>query len=203
MPSAVERAYRAQLAHIQAQVVRAAEAAFGEEIDEAEIKASFARFVERIAPLIAAGQGAAQDLTGAFLEQLALEHGLDGWEAIAPDDELPGTTSHGESIERGLEGIAPMMLAGIAAGKTPAEALEHGRYLVSRFADNEVRAAADREQARQEAAREIVGWRGVVQPGSCDPCRANEGDHGLDEETYRHPNCGCERIPIFAAPVNA
>ena len=195
--SPLEAAYRSRLDAVHARVV--ADVAGDFDLDESDISASFDRYVARVAPRIEAGQAAAQLLTVSFLEQLAAEQGLDGWEPFPEDDDLPGTTTQGKPLSEGMGAIAGLMLAAIGRGEQPTAALDIGRTYVERFTDNEVRSAADREQERQEQAPEIVGWRGEVQPGSCDRCMANEGEHDLSEEMYRHPDCGCERVPVFAS----
>lgn len=194
--SPLERRYRARLEDVRGRTVAAVAAEY--DLDPADIVTSFQRFVDRVAPRIEAGQAAAQLLTVAFLEELAHEQGLERWEPLPEDDKLPGTTVEGKPLDEGMEGITGLVLSAIDAGKPADEAIRSGLSYVERFTDNEVRAAADREQERQEKAPEIVGWEGVVKPGSCDQCRANEGRHALSETMYRHPNCGCERVPVFA-----
>lgn len=194
--SPLERAYRARLDAIRQRIV--ADVAAEYDLDPDDILASFDRFVERVAPRIEAGQAAAQLLTVTFLEQLARESGLDDWEPLPEDDAVPGSTAGGASLAAGMGAIGGMVLRSIGDGTAVADALAGGRNYAERFTDNEVRGAADREQERQSQAREIVGWEGIVQPNSCDACRANEGIHDLSEEMWRHGNCACERVPVFA-----
>lgn len=196
MLSQPERAYRDRLAALREAVVLRVEAAY-RDVNPDAIRESFDEFVARVAPTIEAGQDAAQQLTLAYLANAAAQQGLASWEPEPGDEDIPGRNRAGVPLAEAMGGIVPLVLGAIAAGVAVSDAMDSGRYYATRFADNEVRDASDREQERQETkAAAIVGWSGDA--GECERCQVNNGDHSLDDEMYRHPGCGCVRTPIFA-----
>jgi hypothetical protein len=173
------------------------ESAYGEEIDGDDILDSAGRVADRILPTIVAGQANAQRLAQGFYRGFSiatLGRTIEPLQAL----EIAGTRADGSSVRSGMEAIGPMILGQIAGGRDLGSALEFGRYAFERFADAEVRGAADREKQNQETRPEIVGWEGIVDDAACDNCQANVGVHDLDEEMWRHGNCNCERIPVLA-----
>jgi hypothetical protein len=183
----VDKAYRKQLDLVRKRVVDAVLAEFGDAIDPDDIIASFNAFVERATTQIEAGQATAQTLGATYLDLL-------GGDVIPEDDDIPGTTVAGKTLADGMAPFGPMMLGLIAGGRTIDDAIAYGSTLVGGFADREVTAAADRETERQINADPAAWqWRGIVQPGSCDPCQANAGLHDAEEEIYRHNDCQCDR----------
>lgn len=168
-----------------------------DDIDPDAIDASVVAFVERAAPVITAGQASTAALTAAFIRSLGLARTGELLD-LADIDPIVGTTRDGAPLADGMAAIGPMILEQIGSGRPLAEALDFGAHLASRFADNELTGAADRTidvQARSISV--ITGWEGIVSPDACDPCKENEGPHDLADEIYRHPDCGCERIPVF------
>jgi hypothetical protein len=196
-PSPAELAYRRTLARLRAGTAARAAAEFRESIDEADIAGSYAAFASASSPTIEAGQAVAQSLSTAYLEQL-------GADVVDELDDIVGTTKAGKSIAEGLAPFGPMMLALIANGRTVGDALEYGETLVSGFTDREVTAAADRETEHQVGADPASWrWEGIVQPGSCDACQANEGIHDAEEPIYRHNDCQCDQRWIPAPSLEA
>ena len=96
-----------------------------------------------------------------------------------------------------MAAFGAMVLGQIAGGKAIEEALAFGEYLATRFGDSELTGTADRIVADPVVQDRLSGWEGLVQPGSCDPCKGNEGRHELVELIYRHPNCHCVYQPVF------
>ena len=193
----LDRTYRERLTAIHAEVVRRLEREYGA-FDPDAIEESFARILPRAAELVSAGQAAVQTLVRGYLRAyVTAETGR----AFDPRSTPPaaGTNRDGVSLAEALGGIPPLVIAGIAAGRTVDEVREEGRYLVTRFADNELTAVADEEIAAQSEADEITGWEGIVSGGACDACQGNAGEHSLDEEVYRHPGCNCDRRLVVRA----
>jgi hypothetical protein len=192
----VSRAYRRRLAELRDSVTRRALAEYA--IDESAIAASFEAYAARIAPILESGQASIQRLADAFLRTAAFRS---LGERVEPDPApIVGTTQHGATLLEGMAAWGPMVLGQIAGGRSTAEALDYGRFLVERFSDAELTATADRELAHQATSGRlrIVAWDGVVSPGSCDPCQANAGRHDRLWVPYRHGGCNCDQVPVFA-----
>jgi hypothetical protein len=184
-------AYRRQVDAIHGQVAAQLEAAYDDEIDPADIEASFRAFVERTRPTIEAGQATTAVLAAAFIRTLGLVQTGDA----PPLVEEPPVLG---SVPDRFAALPSLVLSTIANGGTIEDAVAYGRQLATGAADQLMTQAADDEVVRQsDALPTITGWRGVVEAGACDPCQDNGGDHDLDEEMYRHPHCGCTRVPIF------
>jgi hypothetical protein len=161
---------------------------YGRTVTEAEIEASYAEFVPLGARAITAGQGASQTLTRAYLRSISGEDPL-------PVATLAGTSKKG-TITDALTGLAPFMLAAIAKGATPADAVNvTGAYFVDRLADNEMTRVVDREIDGQKSR--ATGWIGITSAPK-DACTGNAGFHRFDDPIYRHPGCNCEREVVFA-----
>lgn len=170
-------------------------ALYGETIDVEDIAGSFAEFIERADPLIAAGQTTAAALAEAYLQTRAARAGIE----LALDEvaDIAGTTRSGDDLATGMAAFAPMVLARIGRGRPLDEAIAFGRYLATRFADAEVTGAVDRVLEDPAVRSRLVGWTGTVSAGACDGCKANAGDHDVDWAPYRHPNCNCVVEPRF------
>lgn len=196
--SRVAARYRERVARIRALVDTRIIALYGDTIDPAAIDASFARFIDLIEPLIAAGQASVAVTAAAAVRSIALAERDELLEVDPDEDAIAGTTREGRSLRDGMAAWGPMVLGQIAAGRSADEALEYGSYLVSRFADSELTGAGDRELEHQ--GREIgplSGWEGIVQPDACDPCQENAGVHELTWSAYRHAHCACVVVPVF------
>lgn len=171
-----------------------------------EIDPRFADLVARSAPLIHAGQASALLLSVTYLRMLFAEQAGQEVDVGAAPGDLVGRTKRGLPLALGLAAIPAMVKAHIGAGHEVPEALQFGQHLTQRFADREVLRVADESTDRMaRQTREVVGWRGHVAEGSCDPCRDNEGEHGLDVDFYRHADCRCERewLVRLGEPVEA
>lgn len=191
--------YRDRVTRIRAVVDARLAELYGDLVDPAAIDASFRAFTAEAEPIIAAGQASVATLAAAAVQSIGI---VDGDMLLEPDtdDAIPGTTHEGKSLPDGMAAIGPMILAAIAGGRALDEAIEFGRSLVSRFADNEVNLAGDRELEHQGSALgPLVGWEGIVSADACDPCVENAGQHPIDWTPYRHGNCQCTVIPVFAA----
>lgn len=190
--------YRDRVARIRAQVDERLARLYGDLIDPDAIDASFARFIERAEPIIAAGQVSVATLTAAAIRSIGV---VDGDMLLEPeiDEGIAGTTHEGKPLREGMAAWGAMVLASIGAGRAVADAMDHGRYLVSRFADSELVSAADRETAHQgEQLGPLTGWEGIVSADACDGCTGNAGTHPLGWTPYRHGSCQCTVIPVFA-----
>lgn len=195
MPDRVLTAYRERVARVRAQVERQLLARYGA-VDPDAISASFETYIAAIAPVIEAGQRSASDLAAGFLRSRVLAQ---RGELVDLEDagDIPGTTRDGKPLPAGLAAIPALVLSQIGKGGVVDAALEYGRYLVTRTADNEITGAIDRTFDRNAPRTHVVGWEGIVAADACDPCTANAGVHDLETEFYRHPGCHCERIPIL------
>lgn len=197
----VDAAYRARIADLKARVQALIRGAFREELDVEDIKGTFDAFASRAADLIATGQATAQELALSYVTDLAETVTLEGdpYEPLPPDEEAVGITAKGLDLEASLGAIAPLMLAAIADGRPPEEALAYGESLAAGQGDAEVAAAADTEAERQieHAGPRISGWQGIVSPDACERCQVNQGFHDRSEQIYRHPNCDCERTWVL------
>ena len=161
---------------------------------DVEIDPAFDDLVARSAPLIHAAQASALLLSAAYLRMLFAEQAGQTIETGDAPREMIGVTKRGLPLAAGMAAIPAMVKAHIGSGHTLPESLQLGEYLTKRFADREVVRVADESTERiARQTREVIGWRGHVQPDSCDECRANEGEHGLDFDFYRHGSCRCER----------
>ena len=159
-----------------------------------ELDPRFQELISRTSPLVQAGQGSALLLSAAYLRSLFAEQAGQTVETGDIPTDMVGITKRGLPIAVGMAAIPAMVKAHIGSGHTVPEALELGHYLVQRFADREVVRVADESTDRiARQTREVIGWRGHVQPDACDECRENEGEHGLDIDFYRHGSCRCER----------
>lgn len=193
--------YRSRSADLRARVDARIRALYGQLVDPAAIDASFARFLARAEPLIAAGQASSARLAAAFVASVAdeLDEALD----VDVDESIAGTTRDGRSIPEGMAAIAPMILGKIRDGSSIADAIGLGEFLVGRFTGSELIGAADRElEAAGEAIGPLVGWEGIVAPDACDRCQAeNAGEHELTWRPYRHAaTCQCVVVPVFGTP---
>lgn len=190
------RAYRARVDAIHREVERRLVALYGDRIDPADIKASFAHYIDDAEPVIAAGQATVASLAEAYLESRAARVGVE----LALNDlseEVVGTTRDGSDLPTGMAAFGAMVLGQIAGGKAVDEAIQFGEYLATRFADAELTGTTDRIRDDPVVRDRLTGWDGIVNAGACDGCQANEGRHPLSEEMYRHPNCGCIWQPVF------
>lgn len=185
---AIGRDYRTRLAAIRAETLRRLATAYSQMVTEDDIEASYAAFTPVAARIITAGQGAAQTLTRGYLR------GLGGADPL-PVPPLAGTSKAG-TIAEALSGLSLFVLAAIAKGASPTEAVNvTGAYFIDRMADNEMTRVVDREiDGQRERA---TGWVGVTFAPS-DACTGNAGFHTFDEDIYRHPGCNCEREVVYA-----
>lgn len=169
------------------------------DINENDIGGSYDDFIARAEPLIKAGKGSVQDLASAYITAYA-EFETGSPVALAPMADLSGVSPAG-TLRDALAPLGSMMLGAIGNGKSPAEALQYGQYLVGRLADSELLGTRDDTVAAQsEVTPTIVGWEGIISPGACNECViSNSGTHDLTEELYRHGNCGCDSRPVFAS----
>lgn len=184
------RAYVLAQRRLRAQLAALLSRAWSADMDPDDIPGSFGRVVDRTAPLVVAGQAHAAALVQGLVRAQV------GSEALRPVD----LTNMLGVARDGMGAIGPLVLTAIGEGRTVADALAYGDYLLGRFGTNEVIKAADNEQARVSASvPSIVGWEGIVSPDACDDCRANAGAHDLSEDMWRHGNCGCERLPVYGS----
>lgn len=189
-------AYRRRVAAVHALVDRQVLELFGD-IDPDAIADSFRDFVDKAAPVIAAGQQSTAALAAAFMRAylFARTGRLVDLENL---DEIAGTRPDGTPIADGMGAFGPMVLGRIADGAAAAQALDFGRYLATRFADGELTSAGDRAIAGQvERSGRFRTWEGLVSQGACDPCAANAGIHPIDVPIYRHPGCRCVYVPLL------
>jgi hypothetical protein len=195
--SRVVDAYRTRAAGIRRLILARVDELYAD-VDPGDISGSIDRFIADAEPIITAGQASMATLVAAFVRAYSAAGQGELVEPADDVEEIAGTTRDGSSLAIGMAAFGPMILSQIAGGATVDDAMAFGQHLATRFADSEVTGAADRELEHQAAgADRIVGWEGLVAPGSCNPCLANAGQHGLDEEIYRHPDCNCERIPVL------
>lgn len=187
----LDQRFRRSLEAARERTAQAVARLYRDSIDPDDIPGSFRSFEQAAAPVLEAGQSAAQALTRAYLEELS-------GRAIRELDEAIGVTRAGKSLAEGLDPFSSMMLGDIANGAPPEEAIAYGETLVTGFADREVTAASDLETERL-VDEDPTAWRwiGVVQPGSCERCQENEGEHRASDPIYRHNNCACDRIWQF------
>ena len=198
MPDSIDLAYRSRVDAIKSEVARQLGAMYGESVDPVDLAGSIGAFLELAEPLIAAGQATAAQLAADYLRSKAARRGIAL--ELDDDDEIPGTTRTGDALVVGMAAIPSMVLGQIRDGVEEGDAVDFGRYLVERFGDSEIAGAVDRQVDEATQAATVVGWEGIVDADACDLCQANAGDHPLTDELYRHPNCNCERVPIFAGP---
>jgi hypothetical protein len=166
-------------------------------VDPNDIKGSAELIARKLGPALTTRQRFMQTMTAGYYRSMGIaETGT----VIEPMQllDIAGTRLGGEPIAAGMDAIGPMMMEQIGNGASADKALEFGRYAFTRYADAEVRGAADREAANQSERPEVIGWEGIVSPDACDLCQENAGFHELDEEMYRHGNCGCERVPVYS-----
>ncbi len=195
---AIDEAYRKRVTALREQVARILRSEFREAVDPDDISASYAAFLAEAVPLLEAGQETAQALAAAYVASLAALADEDPFEPRELDIAAAGTTSRGKGLFAAFSSIGPMMLLRIGDGTSVRDALAYGEHLLTGAADAEVRASADDEADRQaRESRTVIGWEGLVSPGSCDPCLDNLGTHDLAEDIYRHPNCLCEKRYVF------
>lgn len=186
----IGRAYVQQQRRLREQVAALLARQYAAEMDPDDIPGSFGRVMTLAAPVVVAGQAHAAALVQGLVRAQT------GQDALRP---LNLTGALGAARE-GMAGIGPLILTAIADGRSVADALAYGDYLLGRFGTSETIKAADDEQARLAGTvSSIVGWTGVVLPTACDNCQANAGDHDSSEEMWRHGNCGCERLPLYGA----
>lgn len=203
MPSseavALERAHRAQLAAIRAEVVRQAEARYTD-LDPADIASSFEAMAPDIVARLEDGQRSAQEAAAAYIEAYVAEESGRSYRAARFARDVVGTRADGEtSLLDGLRPVAGMILASIARGASTEQAVESGLHFTTRFADSETLAAADREIAHQmQASPRIRGWQRITAGAkTCKPC-STQLSGGPGDKFYRHAACNCGRIPRVA-----
>jgi hypothetical protein len=194
----VADAYRRQLTSLRRTIERRVLALYGA-ISPEDLDASFAAFFAAAAPLITAGQASASTLSAAYLRSLFSVQARRTVDPAPPPDGLIGRTELGLPIIEGMAAFPALVKGQIGAGKPLAEALDFGRYLAGRFTDAEIIRVADATtDSIARRTREVRGWRGIVSPGACGPCRANAGLHAASDELYRHGGCGCSREWVVA-----
>ena len=88
-----------------------------------------------------------------------------------------------------------MILSAVRDGRTIEDAMGLGRYLVTRFADNEISRVVDTELEAQ-GRRHAIGWQGIIHSPK-DACLGNAGVHPFSVPMYRHGSCRCERIVVY------
>lgn len=189
----LDRLYRDRLAEARRRTVHTVAARYANSIELDAIVDSYGVFSRDVAPIIEAGQAAAQLLSAAYLAAL-------GGKRLDPDETIAGTTRAGKPLVEGMAAFGSMMLGAIGNGSSADEAVSYGATLAEGFADFQVTTAADRETERQTSSG-AWQWEGIVQPGSCDPCMDNEGVHDASEEFYRHNDCNCDRT--WLPPIDA
>lgn len=170
-------------------------------VDEDDIAGSVERYARTHAEAVGTAKLAAQHLVTAYLVRRAQESGV----AFAPVGVLSSIATSGRdgvSVRDGLAAIVPVVLARIAEGWTPREAIESGARAQRQVADSELLAAADAELAHQAEAHDdvAIGWEADLASECCATCRIeNGGIHDMDDPVYRHPSCRCEIRPYFGA----
>lgn len=169
-------------------------------IDPDDIDASVQRFAATHAEAVATSKLAAQHLAAAYLARRARDAGIT-LSTVAVATSIAKRGRDGVSVRDGLAAIVPVVLARIAEGWTPREAIESGARAQRQVADAEVTAAADEELAHQAQAQDVaIGWEADLASECCLTCRLqNGGIHDMDEPVYRHPSCRCEIRPYFGA----
>lgn len=183
----------AQLAALRAQ----ADSLYDDEMDEEDIADSAASLATRLVPVVTAAQLAQQTLTLGFYRGYSIAQLGRVLEPLPPA-QIAGFRLGGQTLLDGMGPLGSMMLGAIANGQDLSSVMDYGRTLFERFSDGTARQAADVEKANQDQRPEIIGWEGIVDANACDLCTDNAGEHGLDEEIYRHGNCNCERVPIMS-----
>lgn len=190
---AVDRTYRRQIDALRTTLTQRLEAQWGDAVDPDNIADSVQAYIDRVTPTIEAGQATAQALATAYIGSYVSLRTGQPYEPLDPDEALIGTTRDGLPLTEGMAAIGPMVLGRIADGVSLQDALDTGRYLAGRFADNEVTGIVDRETDRQREAAPFTGWEGIIAPDACERCQVNAGEHDLGEDLYRHPGCNCDR----------
>lgn len=167
------------------------------DLDADDLVAAIEAFVPVAARLVASGQLEAQQAAAGFVASFLEAEG----EAAARRTvaaEVAGVNSDDVPLVRLLRaslgnGVFNMLRSGHSAS----EAVRYAAHAVSRLADAEVAAAADREVAHQgEDDRKVEGWMWVLTGGeNCAAClaRADGRLRSMDEPFPRHPHCDCIR----------
>lgn len=187
-------AYRRRLAAVQAEIRRQIEELYAA-VDPDAIEAALRAFARDAAPVIETGQQSTSAIAAAFIRTYTLNRTgrlLD----LEDPEEIAGTRADGSPVVDGMAAFGPMILGRIGAGAALDEAMDFGRYLVTRYADGELTSAADRTIDSQSRGR-FRSWEGIVSPGACDPCQGNDGVHDIAVEIYRHPGCNCTYVPLL------
>lgn len=196
MPTRLDARYRAKLAALHDRVRIAVNRLYAASVDPDDLDASFAEFSPRAAVVVQAGQSRGVSLATGYLAALVTL-------SVSRRVDFSGITSSvrpAASLTEGMAAWPSMVKEQIGKGVEVPQAIEYGRYLAERFADNEITAAVDRQTnvvTRQSG--EFSGWAGILTGReTCEPCKSNEGFHALEEPFYRHPGCDCTREYLVA-----
>lgn len=193
--------YLERVTGLRAGVVARLRDLYHETVDPDDILGTMRTYIAEASRIIAAGQGGVATYTEGLILAIAAaeQRNLDDLPEFDVES-IAGTTRDGSTLRDGMAAIGPMVLGRIGMGAPLEDALAWGETLVTRFADSEMSGARDRVlEEHSESIGAITGWEGIVQPDSCDPCKANAGLHSLTDAKYEHPDCGCEFLPVFAA----
>lgn len=172
-------------------------------MDPADLDASWARIVTRLALIVGSAQlGAAR--AGAAYVAAALA-------AVGADLEADGNVnphrwaaaaSDGRALDSLLFSAVIRVKARIGVGESPAEALEAGRKRLDLLVRTQV-ADADRGAAGVAiAARPKVGYVRFVSPPCCQRCAVLAGrTYRWNAGFARHPKCDCRHWPAAEGEI--
>lgn len=185
--------YRNRLRQLRSEVASRIDRLYASTVSGESLDDEFGRLFLPAASLVAAGQSQARSTASGYLRGLIT---LQAGRTVAlPVLSLPST----RDLATRMDAWPAMVKGQLADGVSIGQALEFGRYLAERFADNELVTTADAqtELATKESGQ-FRGWEGDVSGDSCDPCQANAGFHGVDEPIYRHGSCQCTQAWVVA-----
>jgi len=192
--------YRERLAELRRRVKATVAGLYTSTIDPDNLDASFEQFTPRAAEVVQAGQAGGVSLASGYLAALVLVNASRTADFGAfTGSEVVGATAMGSTLTEGMDAFPSMVKTQIGKGIEVPHAVEYGRFLAERFADNEVTGAVDRHtEIVTSQSGEFSGWAGITVGETCDPCQGNEGFHTLDQSFYRHPGCDCTREYLVA-----
>ena len=160
---------------------------------------------EAIAQTVSAGQYAAANTAGLYVDQAVTDQGVPIGEYAVDARAFSGVSETGGSLKSAMFRVVQALLADLAAGRPRLEAQLSAKARATLFGGNEVaNAARAAESAGITGTSHVTGYIRELNLPSCDRCIILAGRwYRWSAGFQRHPRCDCFHIPAVDAQQGA
>ncbi|MFE2994264.1 hypothetical protein ACFXG4_04940 [Nocardia sp. NPDC059246] len=162
-----------------------------------DFDAWFARNVDRLVRLVAAGQAAATADADGYVGDVLDEQGIGTTQEARPNPgRLIGVTSDGRGIDGLLHQAVVDAQQRVARGESAYMAWQTAGRLVHTYVQTELADVGRAATGLGIVSRRNIGYRRMLVPPSCSRCVVLAGRfYRWSAGFKRHPNCNCRHIP--------